>query len=775
MPHPIMLFKKTLKLTDITRRLAIPTKSLEFFPDFNGGHFLCLNVLYEGRVWPMVCSTRKQGLKKPVLSKGWIPFLRGNHLNVGDVVALYKEEDEAGLQYRMEVDRATRIPNPKSNEVGAEGPSVSHRAIPKQEWKGNYSSKSAISYIQSTWDATDNTFSPLPAQFMPESFSSHLLPTLPSKLYHVDPSLLQELDLSNTNIKTLPESLPNLVALQKLILKCCDLFMELSPQVGELPNLEELDLNDTEILGLPQEIRKLSKLKYLRVAFYGYMNCGKRLRQNALIQPGTISALSRLTELSIDVNSDDERWNAVVEAVIEEACSLETLKCLILYLPNIESLGKHRMGSTSLGYYPLQEFRFTIGQHKQRTISRVPKQVETHFQKWKRCLKFVKGKEIPSEMKKVLKCTKAFYLDRHDTATSLCDFGTENMQELEFCLLVECNEIQTIISGVEPLEEQADVLVKDPNNSESGGGLLSAQEPALVNLQYLHIFYLKNLVSIWRTPTNDKQCLTGLKFLALHMCPKLSVIFSPAMLANLGKLEVLIVKDCPEVTSIVSLTSNEPFDTSFCLPNLNRILLLHLPKLISISGGIFITGNLKQIGFYNCPKLESLSIKEMSSPLLEVIRGEREWWEALKWEKLEWEKLEWEKLEWETSLDYIRSIFSPITMEKDVMTQMEEISRIPSSHQTRMIDPLYCWMESAGKSPLDSSLDASVMTSLWTDESSVSVGSASEIADIGLDKMSLGCEDDGMSLGCEDNGMSLGCEDNGLNKMSLGCFSLSDN
>ncbi|GLT85745.1 hypothetical protein SLE2022_039230 [Rubroshorea leprosula] len=456
----------------------------------------------------------------------------------------------------------------QSNEVGAEGPSVSHRAIPKQEWKGNYSSKSAISY---------------------------------------------------------------------------------------------------------------------------------RLRQNALIHPGTISALSRLTELSIDVNSDDERWNAVVEAVTEEACSLETLKCLILYLPNIESLGKRRMGSTSLGYYPLHGFRFTIGQHKQRTISRVPKQVETHFQKWKRCLKFVKGKEIPSEMKKVLKCTKAFYLDRHDTATSLCDFGTENMQELEFCLLVECNEIQTIISGVESLEEQADVLVKDPNNSESGGGLLSAQEPALVNLQYLHIFYLKNLVSIWRTPTNDKQCLSGLKFLALHMCPKLSVIFSPAMLANLGKLELLIVKDCPEVTSVVSLTSNESTDRSLYLPSLKRILLLYLPKLLSISGGFRIAPNLEKAGFYNCPKLESLSRVEMSSGFLQVIRGESKWWEALKWNKSQWG----------TGFDYIQSIFSPVTTEKDVMTQMEEISRIPSSHQTRMRDSSYTWMESAGKRPLDSSFFAS--------------------------------------------------------------------
>ncbi|GLT97025.1 hypothetical protein SLE2022_146120 [Rubroshorea leprosula] len=116
MPRTLMLFKKPLKPTDITKRLAIPTKSLGFFPHFNGGYAVKLNIRYESRVWPMACSTRKQGHKKPVLSKGWLAFVRKNHFNVGDVVALYKEEDEAGiLWYRMEVDRATIAPSSDGN------------------------------------------------------------------------------------------------------------------------------------------------------------------------------------------------------------------------------------------------------------------------------------------------------------------------------------------------------------------------------------------------------------------------------------------------------------------------------------------------------------------------------------------------------------------------------------------------------------------------------------------------------------------------------------
>ncbi|GLT85818.1 hypothetical protein SLE2022_039930 [Rubroshorea leprosula] len=130
MPQTIMLFQKPLKPTDITKRLAIRSKSLEFFPNFNGAHTVQLNIWYEDRVWPMVCSTRKRRYKKPVFSNGWIPFVRRNHLDVGDVVTLYREEGEAGFWYRIEVDRATRAPSVDGNL----GVSVPNKAKPKTKF-----------------------------------------------------------------------------------------------------------------------------------------------------------------------------------------------------------------------------------------------------------------------------------------------------------------------------------------------------------------------------------------------------------------------------------------------------------------------------------------------------------------------------------------------------------------------------------------------------------------------------------------------------------------
>ncbi|XVE48520.1 hypothetical protein DITRI_Ditri01bG0008400 [Diplodiscus trichospermus] len=503
------------------------------------------------------------------------------------------------------------------------------------------------------WDAKeihlmDNKLSELPVSpKCPSLIALYLqknldLMAVPSCLFEHMPNL-QILDLSYTSLKSLPESLSRLVKLRELILKGCDLFMEPPPHLGELTNLEKLDLEDTEIIDLPVEIGNLSKLKILRVSFYGFMNCTKtKLFRDTIIHPGTISRLSELTELSIDVNPDDERWNATVELVIEEACSLKTLRQLHLYLPNVEILWKRRAGSTSLMHYPLPRFRFTVGYHKQQVISRVPEEVEAQFKNEDKCLKFVKGKDIPAEMKMALNHSTAFFLDGHATAKSLSDFGIENTKQLKFCLVVDCNEIQTIIDCGESHGEEHD---------------------SLENLQYLNIYHMKNLWSIWRRPVH-KNCLTSLKFLGIHACPKLTTIFLPDLLANLVKLEELIVEKCPQLTSLVNPTDHSFSNpaTDCFLPGLKKISLLYLPELVSISNGLRIAPELEKVGFYNCPKLNSLCAQEISSSNLRVIKGESKWWEALKWKESQWG----------CRLDHLHIIFSPIIREKDVKTQLAE-------------------------------------------------------------------------------------------------------
>ncbi|XVF11718.1 hypothetical protein REPUB_Repub08aG0052000 [Reevesia pubescens] len=452
--------------------------------------------------------------------------------------------------------------------------------------------------------------------------------------------LLQVLDLSNSNIKSLPKSLPKLVALKKLCLRQCKLFMELSPQIGKLKNLEELDLDETQIVDLPAEIGQLVRLRKLRVSFYGLTKfIKKRLQANIVIRPETISNLSQLIELSIDVDPADKRWDDSMEAVVKEVCRLKVLTSLSLYLPKVQVLDDF---SSNLMYPSLSKFRFIVGYQKRRIISRVPDEVEAEFRNWGKCLKFVNGENIPIGIKRVLNYSTSFYLDNHATAVNLSEFGIENMKRIKFCLLAECNKMETIIDQSEVHQSSA--------------------KHVLESLQYLSIYYMKNLGSIWKGPV-QYGCFSKLKSLALRTCPKLSTVFPHDLIENFVNLEEFILEDCPRVTNLISYApiSFRAMSDNF-LPSLKRLLLLYLPELVNISNGLLIAPKLESIGFYSCPKFKCISKLELSSKNLKKIKGESEWWADIKWNETEWG----------TEADYLMRVFSPISKDRDVMTQLVE-------------------------------------------------------------------------------------------------------
>ncbi|XVF11708.1 hypothetical protein REPUB_Repub08aG0051000 [Reevesia pubescens] len=304
-------------------------------------------------------------------------------------------------------------------------------------------------------------------------------------------------------------------------------------------------------MDLPREVGKLLKLRHLRVSFY-HISGKKKLKPNVLIHPETISNLPQLTELRIDVIPEDKRWDDSVEAVVKEVCNSKALRTLSLYLPRFELLD-----NISLIYSSLSRFRFTIGHHKRRIISRVPDEVEAEFRNWDKCLKFVNGENIPIEIKGVLKYSTSFFLDHHATAVNLSEFGIDNMKMLKFCLLAECNKMESLIDGEMHYERKED----DRSESDSGS---DSVERVLESLEYLSIYYMENLGSIWRGP-NHYGCMSKLKFLALHTCPQLSNIFSDTLFGNFVNLEEIILEDCPQVTSLVSNAS-----VKFFLPTENE-------------------------------------------------------------------------------------------------------------------------------------------------------------------------------------------------------------
>ncbi|XP_039174271.1 disease resistance protein At4g27190-like isoform X2 [Eucalyptus grandis] len=414
---------------------------------------------------------------------------------------------------------------------------------------------------------------------------------------------LEILNLSRTRIKSLPESLFRLSRLKRLFLTHCEMLSVLPPKIGELQQLEVLDLEGTEIMDLPQEVAKLTKLTCLELSFCPRVNRGtKSAKANALIPQGTLSALSQLEELSIDVNPEDERWESVVEAIIDDVCGLISLDTLKLYLPRVEHLRKFKWFGTSMVCRLLSHFKFIVGSHDERIMSCLPVDLEFEMERWDRSLKYVNGVGVPIDIQKMLRHATAFFLDRHTDVTKLSDFGIANMEQLKCCIIGECNEIRVIIDGTDMYDEaDRSEIVSETWEDDTG---------FLKSLEYLYVYHMKSLRCIYEGLPR-RGSLSHLKCLALVTCPQLTTIFTPDLLKNLDSLEELTVEDCPHVSSLVTREDTPIDDSTYFLANMKRISLSSLPELISISSGLRIAPNLERMSIIDCPNLKSPSPDEI--------------------------------------------------------------------------------------------------------------------------------------------------------------------
>ncbi|KAF7842816.1 disease resistance protein [Senna tora] len=459
---------------------------------------------------------------------------------------------------------------------------------------------------------------------------------IPTSFFHLMPHLLV-LDLSYTSIRSLPSSFFNLQKLKELHLKGCKRFMELSPEIGQLKSLEILDLDHTPITCIPEQIQELGKLKKLILFLYACRDMMKS--QLYLVPPGVISKLTHLCYLRIDVSPGNMLWAENIEAILHDISQLQELIALSLMIPQVELL-KH--------VPKWLDFRFVVGCHTQRRIiSRVLPAVEAKFKKSSCSLRFVNGEDIiPDEIYKALLCSQALFLERHRTINNLSQIGMENLAHLQSFIVGECNEMQTLIDG-------------------------GCSCCPVLHWRFLCVFYMNNLRNICQV----KACFYQMKTIALHTCPKLTTILTTNFLGSLIHLEEIIVEDCPKVSALITI--HEPFESKeeIFLPRLKKVSLLHLPKLVSISSGLCMGPNVEEMEFYDCPELQILSSAELCSQNVKVIRGEKQWWDALEWGE-------------EGRPNYLHRIFVPISRKSSIMVQLLEDEDESASDEADVTDQL---------------------------------------------------------------------------------------
>ncbi|KAJ6868115.1 hypothetical protein NC651_033227 [Populus alba x Populus x berolinensis] len=106
-------FSKILRKTDTKKRLSVPIRFLRSLPPFKpGSHAVTFEATDEkSQAWTFQCSIRKRGqYPKPVLTRGWVAFVKSKNLQVGDKVRFIKRRNRAtaAISYKVRAERQSR-------------------------------------------------------------------------------------------------------------------------------------------------------------------------------------------------------------------------------------------------------------------------------------------------------------------------------------------------------------------------------------------------------------------------------------------------------------------------------------------------------------------------------------------------------------------------------------------------------------------------------------------------------------------------------------------
>ncbi|KAJ0980297.1 hypothetical protein J5N97_008552 [Dioscorea zingiberensis] len=391
---------------------------------------------------------------------------------------------------------------------------------------------------------------------------------------------LRVLDLSYTDIESLPDALSDLTNLHELILEHCR-YLECLPSLAKLHKLRVLDLYRVPLEEVPHGLENLVKLRRLDISY------GHSLRS---FPSGILSKLTKLEHLFMEdsgwrwpYSNEDDKDKATVAEII----SLENLTELLADFSDVTSFNIY---SKSGRWKPLKKSNFRIN----GGISGV---VPKHAMCLKdRDFRNVSGVMLPSITER-LEISNCYFILLSDV------FASASSRQLASLQIHECDALEWI---------------------EEGG------EIGFPNLQKLQLTRVPNFRGLCKQKA-QQEAFRNLRVLEIFGCHQLKWLIPIDLLQNnLQNLTNIAVQNCDRMKEIISCETGL---TTIILPKLESLMMKDLPELTSICLGKLVCDSLRMIIGLKCPNLKKLPFSiDKVPPALKKISWTKEWWDTLEWD-----------------------------------------------------------------------------------------------------------------------------------------------